>query len=254
MNNLRFAIAQTRPVGGDIETNLEDHVRFTRLAAEKNADIIIFPELSLTGYEPALAGSLAIKPDDQILDRLVALSVEHDIAVIAGAPIANTGGNPFIGSICTGSFGHYLYLKMNLHPGEERLFTGGDEVGILKVKDTAVGLAICADIAHSSHADAVSQRGAAIYAASAFITPQGYEKDSRLLQDHASGHGMAVGMANFCGESGGMESAGRSAMWDESGRLVIEASDSREELIVVEKRSTQWQGATFQPSTNHRPD
>jgi hypothetical protein len=54
-----IAVAQTCPVRGDVETNLAQHLRLTALAASEGAQVVVFPELSLTGYEIGLAERLA---------------------------------------------------------------------------------------------------------------------------------------------------------------------------------------------------
>src|ERR1041385_7750009 len=46
-----IAVAQTCPVAGDVKANLDEHFRLARLAATEGAQIVVFPELSLTGYE-----------------------------------------------------------------------------------------------------------------------------------------------------------------------------------------------------------
>lgn len=46
-----IAVAQTCPVAGDVQANLDEHLRLARLAAEEGAQVVVFPELSLTGYE-----------------------------------------------------------------------------------------------------------------------------------------------------------------------------------------------------------
>jgi len=56
---MKICVAQTRPVKGDIQSNIENHKKFIDLAVSGGADTIIFPELSLTGYEPELAKELA---------------------------------------------------------------------------------------------------------------------------------------------------------------------------------------------------
>jgi predicted amidohydrolase len=49
---------------GDIQRNIEHHKNFIALAGSYGVDTVIFPELSLTGYEPALAKALATHTDD----------------------------------------------------------------------------------------------------------------------------------------------------------------------------------------------
>ncbi len=52
---MKICVAQTRPVKGDIQGNIENHIKLIDLAVLNGADTIIFPELSITGYEPELA-------------------------------------------------------------------------------------------------------------------------------------------------------------------------------------------------------
>ncbi|HYD91462.1 MAG TPA: nitrilase-related carbon-nitrogen hydrolase, partial [Flavobacterium sp.] len=56
---MKIAIAQTRSEKGDITKNIDKHLRFTTSAIENSAALIVFPELSLTNYEPELAQALA---------------------------------------------------------------------------------------------------------------------------------------------------------------------------------------------------
>lgn len=65
---MRIGIAQIRPSKGDIAANIERHLAFAGRAVSMNADAVFFPELSLTGYEPALAEKLATTQDDRRFD------------------------------------------------------------------------------------------------------------------------------------------------------------------------------------------
>ena len=49
---MKICVAQTRPIKGDIQSNIDHHKRLIDLAVSNGADTVIFPELSLTGYEP----------------------------------------------------------------------------------------------------------------------------------------------------------------------------------------------------------
>lgn len=67
-----LAAAQTAPIRGDVEANLRQHAHLVRAAAEQGAEILVFPELSLTGYELNLAAELAFAEDDARLAPLAA--------------------------------------------------------------------------------------------------------------------------------------------------------------------------------------
>jgi len=51
-----IAVAQTCPVAGDVQANLDEHIHLARLAAKEGAQVVVFPELSLTGYELGRGG------------------------------------------------------------------------------------------------------------------------------------------------------------------------------------------------------
>ena len=52
---MKICVAQTRPIKGNIEANIENHINLLKLAISNEAEAVFFPELSLTGYEPELA-------------------------------------------------------------------------------------------------------------------------------------------------------------------------------------------------------
>src|SRR5258706_9745328 len=89
---MKICVAQTRPVKGDIGKNIDKHKRLMDLAAFYTPSIIIFPELSLTGYEPTLAKELATPPDDRRFDDFQKISDTSHITIGVGMPIKNNAG------------------------------------------------------------------------------------------------------------------------------------------------------------------
>ncbi len=238
-----LAAAQTVVVKGDIAANVARHVALAALAAGAGAKLILFPELSLTGYEPELAGELALRADDARLVPLRDAAAAHGIVVIAGAPLANDGGLPLIASLTFRPDGTTaVYTKQHLHGGEETAFAAGQGGAMLDVEGAAIALAVCADFTHSSHARAAALAGARVYAASVLVSVNGYDNDAALLQGHAAAHTMPVLMANHGGPSGGWHCAGRSAVWDEEGRLVVAAAGAGECLLLAGRSGGVWNG------------
>src|SRR5512145_1111644 len=78
--------AQTTPVRGDVVANVEQHLRLARIAAEEQVRLLVFPELSLTGYELDLAARLAFAPDDPRLAPLAGAAAELSMTLVVGAP------------------------------------------------------------------------------------------------------------------------------------------------------------------------
>lgn len=115
-----FAVAQSGSVAGDIETNIQRHLRFMELASSKGADLLMFPELSLTGYEPALARELALRTDDPRLQPMRDLARELKLVTLVGAPVRSAiAGEVLIASLVFQAGGELaLYYKQHLHSGE----------------------------------------------------------------------------------------------------------------------------------------
>ncbi len=82
-----ISVAQTCPVKGNVNANLDEHLRLTELAASEGAQVVMFPELSLTGYEIALAEALAFSEHDPRLATLIDTAASHSLTLIVGAPV-----------------------------------------------------------------------------------------------------------------------------------------------------------------------
>jgi predicted amidohydrolase len=240
-----FAIAQAVVARGDIAANIGHHVRLAGAAARHGARLVLFPELALTGYEPALAMELALTADDPQLAPLRDAAVRHGIVLVTGAPL-KAPGLPRIAALSFLPGGSVqVYTKQYLHPGEEAAFAVGEGGAGLALGDARVALAVCAEIAHARHPAAAARGGAHLYAASMLVSENGYEHDAGLLQTHAREHRMPVAMANHGGPTGGWASAGRSALWDEQGRRVIAAAGAGECLLLARRDRDGWHAATI---------
>lgn len=243
---LRVAAAQSPSVPGDVERNVQTHLAFVRAAVYERVQVLVFPELSLTGYEPQLLADHVLTPDHPALDPLRRAARDHDITLVVGAPAApvQEGDLPAIGAwvLCPGG-SVALYRKRHLHGGEEAFASAGAEVAQVQLlAGEPMGLAVCADITHPEHAQATSGAGAALYLASALISERGYGPESALLQGYAQDLGMAVLLANYCGQTGGYVSAGRSAFWAPGGRCVAAAPADSACMVWAARGDSGWTG------------
>ncbi len=209
-------------------------------AADCGSAIIIFPELSLTGYSRTLTCEDSIDTEGFAIHPLVEVAQRRNIVVVAGAPLASDDGL-LIASLCfLPNRSVSTYTKQYLHDGEEASFVAGDGGGLIVAGASKIGLAICAEINEPCHVRETVELGATVYAASCFFTPAGYGAETSRLQQYAQAHDVVVMMANFVGASDGFDSAGGSAIWDESGQLLIAAPSSGESLVVAERKSGKW--------------
>ena len=99
MGKFKIAAAQVGSVRGDITRNLRTHAEAIEVAAEQGVAVLIFPELSLTGYEPDLAAELAFEDSDRRMEALGESAKHHQMTVVIGAPLITAGSKPAIGAI-----------------------------------------------------------------------------------------------------------------------------------------------------------
>lgn len=156
MPTLTIALAQINPTIGDIDGNLALMVAAAQRARAEGAQLVAFPELSLTAYYPA---DLLEDPDFQrrlakgIEDLLAASKQLPDLHWVVGAPTPNTGiGKPLFNSVLVAKNGAILlqYHKQLLPTynifAERRHFEPGPDVAkILDIEDVRVGFMICED-------------------------------------------------------------------------------------------------------------
>jgi predicted amidohydrolase len=235
---MKICIAQTRAVKGDIKANLANHKKSIELAAAHGAKMIIFPELSLTGYEPDLANTLATNKDDERFNELQQVSDEKNIVIGAGIPVRSDKGVQ-IGMILFRPFqSRQTYFKQYLHPDEEPYFMKGPPQKVLDGVNDHIALAICYEISVPEHTQRAYENGAKIYVASVAKTAGGMEKAFGTLAATAKKYSMVVLVSNCVGECEGKEAGGRSAIWNDKG-ILLEQLNDKDEGIIIFDTSTQ---------------
>jgi len=240
---IHIAAAQCPSIAGDIDRNIQLHLQMAEVAVQQGIELLVFPELSLTGYEPVFSQRCKLQPNDARLAPFRQLANRHQITLVLGAPIDIGDGKPALGSIIFSPYGTSTYYKEHLHPGEEQFFQPGNATRPIKVKNLPVALAICADANHPEHAQAAATAHAHIYAASVMISTEGFALDSQQLQHYAGEHAMTVLMANHCAPTGGRQPAGRSAIWGPEGTLLCSADTTEAALVIARQRALEWQGS-----------
>ena len=241
---MRVAIAQIEAIKGNIEKNIENHLKWINQAIQDNADMVIFPELSLTGYEPDLAESLATNQDDTRLDEMQSLSDKNRITIGVGLPTRKER-NVFVSMIIFQPHKERItYSKQYLYPPEESIFTAGKNPMVLDFETEVVSPAICYEASNEAHCEYASQNNATIYLASVLSSIGGIDAELEKLSDIAKNKNMVTFMANYVGKSGGYECAGKSSVWNEKGELIGQLGDKEEGLIIFDTKSKEIITAT----------
>ncbi len=241
-----LAAAQTKPKPGDIFGNLLDHYRLCEMAHAEGANLLVFPEMSLTGYERENANKLSFVKNDSRLDELRILAVDHKMVIVAGAPIILECGL-HIGSFILHPDGSLaIYAKQFLHAGEEEFYKSSfDYNPLIEIDNERISLAICADIDNSLHPQNAWKNRSTTYIASIFYTPKGIAAAHDLMRGYAMKYSMNVLLANYSGKSWGLDAGGKSAFWTKRGELIATLDGTCSGLLIVENKNGIWTGKTI---------
>ncbi|MBB3834020.1 putative amidohydrolase [Xanthomonas arboricola] len=231
---MKLAAAQILSTPGQIEENISKHLDVIRLAASKGADVLVFPELSLTGYEPGLAQALAVYPTDQRFDQFQVASDRYGMLIAVGVPKKGAKGIE-ISMLCfQPGLARTTYSKQQLHPDELPFFASGTEQRVLRHADQVLAPAICYESLQTSHVEQAAASGAGVYLASVAKAERGVASAYSHYPTIAKKHSMTVLMANCVGPADSFIGAGRSAIWSSVGDLVCSADAFQEALVAYD--------------------
>lgn len=222
---MRIAVAQPPVTAYDIAANAATHAGIVLTAG---ARLVVFPELSLTGYNLDAA---ALTCDDRRLAPIVAACAAADAYALAGAPLADTDGREYIAMLLIDGTGvTAAYRKIHLHPPEDQRFTAGDRHAVLDLDGRRLGLAICRDASLPEHAAATVAAGAEIYVAATLNSAED-PRDERMAA-RATANGVHVALACGAGMDGPLLTAGGSGFWGPDGTVIAQAGATPGETVV----------------------
>lgn len=230
---MRIAVAQTAPLKGDISGNIARHLALIRIAAEEKADMIIFSELSLTGYEPSLASGLATVPEDPRFGVFQEQADTQRMIIGAGIPLKIGPGVSISMLLFSPGNPVEIYSKQYLHEDELPYFVPGITTARC-IDQYRVGLAICYELSVPEHSLNEFRKGKTIYIASAAKTKQGVERAHEQLKEIAVKYQMTVLLSNCTGICDGEIAGGRSAAWDRNGKMLGLMDDQQEGLLILD--------------------
>lgn len=229
---MKIALAQIKPVKGEIDENMVNHKKMITSAILHKADMIVFPELSITGYEPSLARELATTKDDERFDSFQTISDNNKITICIGAPTREMNGICITLIILQPFKERFTYSKKYLHADEYPFFASGKNLPVCEIKNHKIGFAICYELHVPEHSENAFRSEAEIYIASVAKTSEGIKTGNKTLSGIAEKYKMPVLMVNSIGPSDNFVGAGQSAVWNSKGEL-IEKMDNIHEGIVI---------------------
>jgi predicted amidohydrolase len=217
---LTVAVAQPPCVSHDVRANAIAHAYAIRAA---DAHVVVFPELSMTGYELDAA---PLSLDDPLLAPVVDACAETGALALVGAPVETERGRTHIAMVGVDGRGATVrYSKIWLHGTEAERFSPGPGPAVIEVRGWRLGLAICRDTGVARHAADTAALGIDAYVAGVAETADRAEVQDERARRTALAHGVWVAVASFAGPTGGGfdDTAGRSAIWTPEGEAIARA-------------------------------
>lgn len=151
---LKISLAQINPILGDVEKNIEKHMAFVEQAVSEGSKVVVFPELSITGYRlKDLTERVALEKDDAILKPLIESSKFVDI--VFGFVERGEDSITYNSAIYASS-GRICEVYRKIYPPthgmfEELRFMGrGEKVSVFRTSYGRVSMLICRDMFHPS--------------------------------------------------------------------------------------------------------
>ena len=237
---LRVALAQVNPTVGDLAGNAALITTYTEQAKKAGADVIVFPEMVLTGYPVEdLAMRASFRSASKKALAQLGTSVDPSIVSVVGYLDESSSGAPQnTVAIVYESKVVATYTKRHLPNygvfDEFRNFVPGDSTLVVRVKGVDIGIAICEDIWHSL-ADLAARKPGVV------LVPNGspYERNKddvrlALVQKRAKEIGAPLAYVNMTGGQDDLVFDGDTIVVDASGAVMSRAAQFQDQLLVVD--------------------
>lgn len=238
---MRIAIAQINPTVGDLEGNRDKIIRFIQEATDRQADIVSFPELSVTGYPPE---DLLLQPkfiqDNLEKIKEIAACVKDIVAIVGfvdskDAKLYNAAAIIYQGGI-KGIYHKELLPNYGVFD-EKRYFSQGDNPGVFNINGIIFAVNICEDIWYEQGplAQQVASGAKLILNISASPYYAGkIAKREKVILNQAKTNGIVISYANLIGGQDELVFDGQSMIADEQGGIIKRGAAFEEELVFAD--------------------
>ncbi len=198
----------------DVAANARAHAAAVRAARTR---VVVFPELSLTGYE---LGAPPVDADDGVLSPIRDACRDTGSVALVGAPVADAGGDEFIAVLQVDADGaRLLYRKTWLGEAEAARFAPGSGPTVLELDGWRLGLGVCKDTGAAQHTVGTAALHIDVYVAGLVHQRQELaEQEARAVVIARTCRAYVV-FACFAGPTGDVfdQTGGSSGIWSPDG-------------------------------------
>jgi predicted amidohydrolase len=240
MNDICAALVVFHSPVGQIRQNLDRMEQWVCMARQAGADVVCFPEMSITGY--SVQSATGLKPEvvpGPISRRLSALATEQNIDILAGMAETDSSGRLYATHILASPNGQIgAYRKYHIPLPERRLFSPADEVPIFFIHGVACGIQLCYDAHFPELTTLMAIRGADViffpHASPRGTPEEKFTSWMRHLPARAYDNGIFVLACNQTGKNGqGLNFPGLALAIGPDGRLLQKNVSGEESLLLV---------------------
>lgn len=246
---MKICIAQTQSLRGWVQENIENHLKIIDSAVNVNTDLIVFPELSITNYEPDLAKELAIDTEDTRFNPFQELSNKNEITIGIGVPTKASDRIHISMLIFQPNKQRVVYSKEILHSDELPYFVNGVNKSLLNIKGKKIAIGICYETLQREHFIKAKNNKADIYIASVAKSDRGIDKAYIHFSKMAKEFKTPILMSNCIGHCDTFLSIESSAIWNQRGELIGQLGGINQGTIVYD---TELEIATVKTLNNYR--
>jgi predicted amidohydrolase len=241
---MRVALYQCPPLALDVDGNLLRLEQQARAAARQGAQLLVCPEMFLTGYNigAEAVARLAQPRDGRAAAQVAAIAQANGIAIVYGYPEQGCDEQIYNAVQLIDAGGHSLcnYRKTHLFGGlDEAMFAaGGDEFPVVELNGWQVGLLICYDVEFPENTRRLALAGAElILVPTANMAPYDFVCEV-TVRARAFENQCYLVYANYCGSEGDIKYCGLSSICAPDGSLAALAE--RDEVLAVATLDRKW--------------
>lgn len=256
---MKIALAQINTTVGDFEGNVAKILQYARMAVERKADLVVFPEMAVCGYPPR---DLVEKQDfiDRSEAELSRLShLLPDIPALigyvrasrvqTGKAVSNAAALVYRGKVLV----DYVKILLPFYDvfDESRYFEPGNTVGVFDLEGVRIGITICEDIWNDKNfwrkrlyprdpVEEITRAGAKLLLniASSPYSTEKIQLRHDMLRTIAAEHKIPVAYVNHVGGNDQLVLDGSSLAFNAAGTLIARAKSFEEDLVVFDASGT----------------
>ncbi|PWI28885.1 hypothetical protein DI383_14420 [Flavobacteriaceae bacterium LYZ1037] len=234
---MKICIAQTKSEKGNVQSNIENHLEFVERAIKLNVDFIVFPELSITNYEPDLAKELATEKESIIFNPFQEISNKNKISIGIGMPTKAVDGIQISMLIFQPTKEKTVYSKQMLHSDELPYFVCGKNQTFLTINGVKIAIGICYETLQREHFLNAKNQNIDIYIASVAKPKGGIEKAYNHFPKISNEFNTPILMSNCVGHCDNFMSVGQSAVWNKKGHLIEQLDTNNQGLLIYDTKT-----------------